>query len=79
MQLFIILQAVIVDGSGNALSHSATATVAISIEDVNDNSPVLENPHADPIELLEVSVVISFTVSMNHYCKHSCLCHCVCM
>ena len=42
------------DASGNPASRSATATVAITIEDVNDNSPVLENPHPNPIEILEV-------------------------
>lgn len=44
-----------VDSNDNARSASATATVAITVEDVNDNSPVLENPHPAPIELLEVS------------------------
>ena len=48
-------QAFVSDGSGNALSRTSTATVAVTVEDVNDNSPVLENPHAAPIELLEVS------------------------
>ena len=42
------------DASGNPTSRSATATVAITVEDVNDNNPVLENPHPEPIELLEV-------------------------
>lgn len=49
------LQSFVSDSSGNALSRSSTATVAITIEDVNDNSPVLENPHPSPIDLLEVS------------------------
>ena len=44
-----------VDSNGNTRSASATATVAITVEDVNDNSPVLENPHPNPIALLEVS------------------------
>ena len=43
------------DTNGNARSASSTATVAITVEDVNDNSPVLENPHPNPIALLEVS------------------------
>ena len=54
--IVILLQAFVADGSGNPASRSATATVAITVEDINDNSPVLENPHPNPIELLEVSV-----------------------
>ena len=43
------------DSGGSPRSGSATATVAIAIQDVNDNNPVLENPHPNAFELLEVS------------------------
>ena len=57
-----------VDGNGNTRSASATATVAITVEDINDNSPVLENPHPTPIALLEVSHSL-FCMSVHLYVR----------
>ena len=64
-----------VDGNGNTRSASATATVAITVEDINDNSPVLENPHPTPIDLLEVSHIQS-VLSVHLYVRVLLTCIC---
>ena len=65
-----------VDGNGNTRSASATATVAITVEDINDNSPVLENPHPTPIALLEVSHS-PFCMSVHLYARVAVLYTCL--
>ena len=46
------------DSSGTAINGTSTATVAITVSDVNDNAPVLTNPHPMPFHVLEVYSVL---------------------
>ena len=74
--VIVLLQAYVVDGMGNVRSASSIATVAISVEDVNDNDPVLENPHPNPITLLEVGHTV---LCLYAPCVCACVCVCVCV
>ena len=56
--LINFLQAYAVDDSGTAISGTSTATVAITVSDVNDNVPVLRNPHPTPFQILEVKCTV---------------------
>lgn len=45
--------------SGLPNSTADTTLVTVTVLDVNDNSPVFENPHPDIIVLMEVSTLVT--------------------
>ena len=48
-------------------SASGSALVTVTLLDINDNDPVFENPHPDPITLIEVKHVLSVSSSYPQF------------
>ena len=55
LQLYFLIIQAYVAASGLPNSTTDTTLLTITVLDVNDNSPIFENPHPDAIILMEVS------------------------